>query len=123
MDEEAADVIAEGLHCNTGVLKLTLRYIRGDNVICILLNGLINNSALISLELFSGDMGMEEVMALQEVLIENKTLREMTLDSMESGEEVSTVQEGIGGRTFKLTVRWSGWDDFGDLDHEMTIEQ
>ena len=31
---------------------------------------------------------MEEAMALQEVLIENKTLKEMTLDSMESEEEV-----------------------------------
>ena len=104
---DVAEVLGQGLHHNTGIAELTLENIKGDGVIGKLIQGLGNNSVLTSLRLLWDDMNLEEeevaidkegAVALKQVLIANKTLREMTLDvfikSMDT-HEAEEVAEGL----------------------------
>ena len=104
---DVAEVLGQGLQHNTGIVELTLENIKGDGVIGKLIQGLGNNSILTSLRLLWYDMNLEEeevaidkegAVALKQALIENKTLREMTLDvfikSMDT-HEAEEVAEGL----------------------------
>ena len=90
---EVAEVVAEGLQHNTGVTKLVLCGIKGVGA---LVQRLRNNTTLTSLELKYLEMDKEGAMALKQVLIENTTLREITLDEcIKSIEVAEVVAEGL----------------------------
>ena len=91
---EAAEVVAEGLQCNTGVTKLVLWDIEWVGT---LVQRLRNNTTLTSLELKSLEMDKEEAMSLKHVLIENTTLREIELNEecIQSIEVAEVVAEGL----------------------------
>ena len=101
---EVAEVVAEGLQCNTGITKLKLLNIK---VVGTLLQRLRKNTTLTSLKLSDLEIDEEGAMALQQVLIENTTLREIKLlNCIKSMEVAEVVAEGLQYNTgvMKLTL-------------------
>ena len=101
---EVAEIVAEGLQYNTGVTNLVLWGIEGART---LLHRLRNNSTLTSLELNRLEMGKEEAIPLQQVLIKNTTLKDIKLyKCIESMEVAEVVAEGLQYNTgvIKLTL-------------------
>ena len=94
---EVAEVVAEGLQYNTGITKLALWRIKGVGT---LVQALQKNTTLTSLVLDNLEMDKEEAMALKHVLIENTTLREITLHKcIKSMEVAEVVAEGLQHNT------------------------
>ena len=103
---EVAEVVADGLQQNTDITILKMLRIEGDDVIRALVQGLRNKSSLASLDLCNVNLNCEGSMALQAVLIENITLREVRLDCIKSVEVAEMVAEGLQKNTgvTKLTL-------------------
>ena len=113
---EVAEVVAEGLRYNTGVTKLKLVDIRGAGVLGTLLQGLTKNSILTSLDMSLVNLDKTGAMTLKEVLINNSTLREMTLsNSIKTMEVVELVAEGLQYNTGVIKLTLSTIDDDGKL--------
>ena len=90
---EVAEVVAEGLQYNTGVMKLTL-----ESIDCVetLVQRLQKNTTLTSLKLSDLEIDKEGAIALKQVLIENTTLKEMKLfDCSQSLDEAEVVAQGL----------------------------
>ena len=108
---EVAEVLAEGLQYNTGITKLTLE---STEWVGTLVQRLRNNTTLTSLELYSLEMDKEEAMSLKQVLIENTTLREITMfKCIKSMEVAEVVAEGLQYNTgitklVLLDIEWVG---------------
>ena len=91
-----AEVVAEGLQYNTGVIQLGLCSITEDVVIGTLLQGLRRNSTLTSLELWNDNIDNEGAIALKQLLIENTTLTQLTLDNcIKSMDVAEVIAEGL----------------------------
>ena len=91
--KEVAEVVAEGLQCNTGITKLA---VWGTEGVGTLVQRLRNSTTLTSLELYCLEMDKEEAMSLKQVLIENTTLREIELyECIKSMEVAEVVAEGL----------------------------
>ena len=96
MDVHEAEVVAEGLQYNTGVIQLGLCSITEDVVIGTLLQGLRRNSTLTSLGLLNDNIDKEGATALKQVLIENTTLRKVRLDNcIKSLDVAEVIAEGL----------------------------
>ena len=92
---EVAEVVAEGLQNSAGVTELQLQNIEGDDVFRTLIQGLRNNSMITSLCLTNFNLRIEGCEALKQVLLENKTLRKMILNRINSIETAEAIAEGL----------------------------
>ena len=108
MDVHEAEVVAEGLQYNTGVIQLGLCSITEDVVIGTLLQGLRRNSTLTSLELWNDNIDTEGAIALKQLLIENTTLTQLILDDCIKSMDVTVAEviaEGLQCNTGVMEFR------------------
>ena len=115
---EVAKVVAEGLQYNTGITKLVLVC---TDWVRTLMQGLRSNTTLTSLQLHSLEMDKDEAMSLKQVLIENTTLREITMfKCIKSMDVAEVVAEGLQYNTGVTKLTLGGIE--GDGVNEILIK-